>query len=491
MNLAEALRSSLESLLASGNLEIRENSGRVTPLTPLSWEVRGASEKPLLHLWAENYNVTRRVVAITDQSDDRVALAVETFGKTQPQRMDLVRIAFQRSAKRISREGFCDQLRRILAEQFPDERVEKLSIASDLEHTLSRIYARGVSAKGPVRSAFLAVPQGETQDAIESSLTYALLWLQHERASGRKTQISFLRLIVPEKTAALLTDRLAALHPQLAVQLYEFTSSTEEITRVDPSANGNINTWLVPRREIELLKSRANEALNPVVAVCPHAITMHAVPPEQIVVLRFRGLTFAHWKDGQVYFGIGAKSEPLCAASENKLKHLLTRLNDVRTPLGSIRQPLYRVQAERWMQMLVASDVSRVDIHLDPSHLYEQVFAHSGGQHGVLDLLAVTRTKRLAILELKATENPDLPLQAAAYWSRVRRHQAHGDFARYGYFPGIELQPAPPLVYLIAPTLRFHPTTATILSYLTPEIEVVRVGISEDWRRGLRVTTRH
>ena len=123
-------------------------------------------------------------------------------------------------------------------------------------------------------------------------------------------------------------------------------------------------------------------------------------------------------------------------------------------------------------------DLTRIDINLDPEPVYEQVFARAGQQHGVLDLLAVTRAKRLAILELKATENPDLPLQAADYWTRIRRHQVHGDLARYGYFPDTELQSVPPIVYLVAPTLRFHPTTATILSYLNPEMEVVRVGVA-------------
>jgi hypothetical protein len=141
MDLAEELRASLREFLGTGNLEIRESGGRITPLPPVSWEVRGAVEKPLLHLWAENCNLTRRVVAITDQSAERMALAVERFGKAQPQRLDLVRLDFQRSEKKISREGFCEQLRRILAEQFPDETVEKLSIAADLEHSLSRIYA--------------------------------------------------------------------------------------------------------------------------------------------------------------------------------------------------------------------------------------------------------------------------------------------------------------------------------------------------------------
>ena len=43
----------------------------------------------------------------------------------------------------------------------------------------------------------------------------------------------------------------------------------------------------------------------------------------------------------------------------------------------------------------------------------------------------------------------------------------------------------------MAPELRFHPTTSTILSYLNPEIEVVRVGLAESWRRGLPVMRRH
>lgn len=77
--------------------------------------------------------------------------------------------------------------------------------------------------------------------------------------------------------------------------------------------------------------------------------------------------------------------------------------------------------------------------------MYAQVFAQAAGRRGILDLLAVTRTRRLVIRELKTAENPDLPLQAAEYWSRIRRHEVPGDLARYGYFPGFEPQSAPAL----------------------------------------------
>jgi hypothetical protein len=151
---------------------------------------------------------------------------------------------------------------------------------------------------------------------------------------------------------------------------------------------------------------------------------------------------------------------------------------------------LYRAQPERWLEATVVKDVTLIDAALHPRFVYSQVFAKSGGEHGILDLLCVTRRGRLAILELKANEHIHLPLQAAAYWLRIRRHLEEGDFARLGYFPGVELQSKPPLVYLVAPALRFHPATDVLLRHLSPEMETVRVGVAENWRRGISVVMR-
>jgi hypothetical protein len=491
MDLGEELRGCLQNLSKGAAIEIRENGGRISSHTPLAWEVRGAPAKPLLHLWSENCNVTRRVLAITDQSDNRLLLAVECFGRVKPQRLEIVRLDYQRDAKGLSREEFCEQLRRILAERFPDETLEKLSIAADLEHSLSRVYVRGISRKGLQRCAFLAVPDQESPDALESSLTYALLWLDRARQGSGHANLSGLRLILPKGKSSSLAARLHALDTRLTVQVYERDAQRETLERIDPCADGNINAWLVPRRESQLLLDRAASAIAPVVALAPDAIRAHASPQVQEVVLRFRGLPFARWTDGQVTFGMEGHWEELNAHNEVALKQLVLNLENFRHPLASdTRHPLYRAQAERWMQTLVLSDASQIDLALDPAHVYEQVFAQSAGQHGILDLLCVTRTHRLAIVELKAVENPDLPLQAGDYWSRIRHLQAQGDLARYGYFSGLELRPDPPLVYLVAPALRFHPSTDTLLRFLKPEIEVIRVGLVESWRRGLRVVMR-
>jgi hypothetical protein len=151
---------------------------------------------------------------------------------------------------------------------------------------------------------------------------------------------------------------------------------------------------------------------------------------------------------------------------------------------------LWRLHPERWLESLVVRDVSVLDERLDTSCLYSQVPAFSASDRAMLDVLTTTRDRRLAVLELKADEDIHLPLQGLDYWSRVQWHHARGEFQQFGYFPGRELSPEDPLLFLVAPTLHIHPTTDAILRYLSPQIEWMLVGIDERWRDGVRTIFR-
>ncbi len=398
---------------------------------------------------------------------------------------------FDRSARERTRQAFCEQLRRILAEQFPDEIVESLIISPDLEHSLSGNYVRGILRRGSVQWAALGVADGESADTVENSLTFALLWFERARQSNRRGNLSGVRLILPKGGARVVAQRIGALRPQLALELYERDPVREVLERLDPRAAGNIDSWIVPQRETQSLLDRARAALDPIVALAPSAISLHPSVASGEVWLRFRGLAIARWDDGRVFFGASERREELSVASRLALKKLLNDLEAYRHPLATdTRHALYRAQPERWLEASIREDVTRVDARLDARFVYTQVFANAGGEHGILDLLGVTRCGRLAILELKATEHIHLALQAAGYWRHVRHHLERDDLSRYGYFPGVQLQAAPPLVYLVAPALRFHPATDELLRYLAPELEVVRVGLAESWRRGVRVVMR-
>jgi hypothetical protein len=131
-----------------------------------------------------------------------------------------------------------------------------------------------------------------------------------------------------------------------------------------------------------------------------------------------------------------------------------------------------------------------VDETLEPDPKYVKVPAFAGGDRGILDLLAVDRSGRLTVIELKASADLHLPLQALDYWIRVKWHLDRREFTAMGYFPGIELRPEPPRLLLVSPSLEFHPTTEAILGFYARAIQVERVGLGVEWRRGLQVMFR-
>jgi len=145
---------------------------------------------------------------------------------------------------------------------------------------------------------------------------------------------------------------------------------------------------------------------------------------------------------------------------------------------------------ERWLESRTVLNLAALDGELRGQTQYSQVPAFSASDRAMIDVLTTTRQGRLAVVELKADEDIHLPLQGLDYWSRVAWHHARGEFPRFGYFSGIELSPQDPLLYLVAPALRVHPATDTLLHYFSPKIDWVFVGIDERWRDNLKAIFR-
>jgi hypothetical protein len=299
-----------------------------------------------------------------------------------------------------------------------------------------------------------------------------------------------LKIILPADAAAPIAHLLAALRTDLHIELFERDPIMERLRKVDPASVANFTSWLVPLRETQSLLDRARQELQSLLPAADDAVSFHANVAAHEVVVRFRGLACLRWHESGIYFGDDLKRnwDPGKAGA---LKEILRNLENHRHPLTSgSRHPFFRAQAERWLELMVSRDVSRIDRLLDEQFCYAQVLAGTAGEHGILDLLTVTRAGRLAILELKTVEQPVFLLQAANYWLRINRHLQQGDFARLGYFPALALQKRPPLVYLVAPALQFHAATEILLRYINPEMEVARIGLAESWRRGLCVVLR-
>ncbi|MFN0123441.1 MAG: hypothetical protein ACKV2V_23300, partial [Blastocatellia bacterium] len=154
------------------------------------------------------------------------------------------------------------------------------------------------------------------------------------------------------------------------------------------------------------------------------------------------------------------------------------------------RHPAYRLRAEAWLESLLRRDIQLLDESLDPRFVYSQIPAWQAEDRSVIDLLAVSRAGRLVVIEIKASEDMNLPLQGLDYWMRVEQARRRGEFTRRGLFPGLELAAAPALLYLVAPRLRFHRTFTRVARCLAPEIAAYQLGLNAGWREGVRVHTK-
>jgi hypothetical protein len=218
------------------------------------------------------------------------------------------------------------------------------------------------------------------------------------------------------------------------------------------------------------------------------------------VAFRFRGLEFARAKQSlapnsfaqqmEITFGAGPFETALNPDSKPLFTDLMSRVQESRSFHGTKHDALYRMHSERWLESIIRRDVTVIDSQLDADHVYAQVPAFAASDRAMIDLLTVTQSGRLAVLELKADEDLHLPIQGLDYWSRVLWHHQRGEFQQFGYFTGKQLSDEPPLLYLVAPALRVHPATDTLLRYLSSRIDVTVVGINERWREGVEVVFR-
>jgi hypothetical protein len=151
------------------------------------------------------------------------------------------------------------------------------------------------------------------------------------------------------------------------------------------------------------------------------------------------------------------------------------------------RHPFYRLRTEAWLESLLHRDIRALDVTLDPRFVYSQVPAWIGDERSILDLLTINHEGRLVVIELKAAEDAQLPLQGLDYWLRVEQARVRGEFARRGLFSGVELADAPPLLYLVAPRLRFHRSFNVVANCIAPDIEARRIGLNTNWRAGVKV----
>jgi hypothetical protein len=421
-------------------------------------------------------------VDVREQVRGRLELVVERFAGKRGVLflLDLAQSAGPEWERRGTRLVFREQFRQYLHREFPAWNIAELSTEADLEHSLSPAYPRALLKRGT--SGLAAIGAAPDSLNIAGVLSFGLIWLDYLRHRDRRVSIEGLLLFLPadqERTTCLRVPLLNRKATRFEVFAYDRLGHT---ARLDLRDAGNLDTKL---------------------EVCRHPSGMHGPRVDRLLAiggvqqveagngeisLRVRGLEFARTAGDRILFGLGERIA-VRDANFSECEQLARDLARMRHT-GAKGGNLYDRNPEAWLESQVRANLAAVDASLEPAPLYGQVPAFAAGDRGIFDLLAADRAGRLAVIELKASADLHLPLQALDYWMRVRWHLERGEFGTQGYFPAVTLRKDPPRLLLVAPALEFHPSTENILGYFSPEIEVERIGLGIHWRRGLDVMFR-
>jgi hypothetical protein len=506
-NEIEDARRFLSELLESRGEWFRSDrpESRSVSLRRGEWELRVGRRCLLFRFWSDAGASTWRIGA---WKLDGEKLVLEAVGRKQsaPARLELVPRASARVARSVvvdARLAESFRMARMVRLTFPKARLLRVGLSPGAKRGDPGRYARivlrengiTVLATGPV------LPLGA--DNVESFICSALLWFTRVEARTAMPGRSRLLFLAQKKLAEAACERIALLRDGLrkAVAVYELDGDDERLK-------------MMRMRQLEELLASSPRSLKraPRFDFAEIAETIVALDPEAIDVvrsrggetLRYHGLPFARVRslNGQEHLWFGVEAAPrkrlLDDSNWPELLKLLEDLREYRRADGDDPQErahaLYRAAPEAWLESILRRDVSRLDpgLRLAPLHAQFRLSRSIGGSAGSrpVDLLALRHDGRLAVIELKVSEDMGLALQAADYWRRIASHHRAGNIARARLFDDAPITNDPPLVYIVAPMLRYHRSFQTLARAINPAIEMYRFDLNEDWRNGVRVARR-
>ena len=442
-----------------------------------------------LECWSETRNLVRRIRAISKARRGFLELEVERFGGRTGALLliDQADASNTATSRRGGRLKYRELFRMSLRRQFSDWKLVELSTEPDLHHSLSPAYPRALLRRGT--QGIAAIGAAESALDPDGALTFGLIWLDYLRRRETRLSVGSLVLFVPIGAENTTCHRVRYLDPEAAkVRVFVHGSGileepvdpgdyTNFSTRLDsfctPTAGPDLMSWIARVTGIDGVDRRER--------------------PDGSTSLTVRGLEFARVSGSSVLFGIDHK-HPVDVPTLPQLAEveaLARGIARLRHPSSrNHANPLYKRHPEAWLESQVRGSIQSLDATIRDAPLYGQAPQFAAGDRGILDLLASDYDGRLVVIEVKASEDIHLPLQALDYWMRVKWHLERGEFEGRGYFPGIPLRSDPPRLLLVAPALDFHPSNETVLQYFSRQILVERIGVGIEWRQELRMMFR-
>ena len=383
----------------------------------------------------------------------------------------------------------------------PSVKIERAKLSPGMRRDQPGRYARIVLRLPHERVAVTGTVAESDARNVDSLFSSTLLWFQRMLQTLKRPSLQRLLLVVEREILEAARQRHVLLQASLRerIELCEINDGWTEVTPVKSFERKHL--WRKRLARFPPLNEPAPmKHANEILAQLPDAIDMVASRHGQ--TLRYHGLPFARLRrvmeQERIWFGIeGSRRRQLDVFHQRDWAKLFDDLEVYRNESCRDRRHwLYRASGEAWLESMLRRDITKLDPGLIIAPLHAQFRTSHGGALGYgggarpIDLLALRHDGRLVVIELKVTEDREHVFQGVDYWRRVEAHRRRGHISSAKLFGDREISDESPLVYLVAPTLHFHPSFRTLATTIAPDIEIYRFDINEDWRSGVRVVRR-
>ncbi len=456
--------------------------GRSFPLKNTEIEFESAQNKLLFSYLDDRGFQTWRVVEYEFEAGEIRLNLSRNFGKEREKIRLVPRVLARELSENLefARLEKANKIARIIEEKYPKAKLVRVELNEE----------NGRFAQILLENQILVL--ADVSDSLTPEILLSAACFLHQKLSVRRKNPVKIVWILSEKRGARNLQKLHALLREVwkeKILIKEISLQSGEIE--DLSGLKIADLWQGKKAaEIKLAENApTSETAQKIIEFAPDEIDV--VFSKNGETLRFCGLPFARvrktFDEETVWFGVEKSKQILAENNFGELLELIENLQNFRRfDSPNKRHIFYTLAPEAWLESILRKNIKLLDGNLILSPLYHQFRA----ERDKIDLLALRKDGRLVIIELKVAPDREMIFQAVEYWRKVERLRRLGTLQKTKLFGELEIADAPAICYLVAPTLVFHRDFEFLANTISPDIEIFRFDLNENWREKIRILQR-
>ncbi len=462
-------------------------SGKTFALRNDEIELNRQSNKILISFLDENGFQTWRIAEFAEKKNEILLNLTRNFERENKKIRLVPRISAGALSASIelARLEKANRIAAVIKENLQGEKLVRVSLNKE-NGRFAKIILENRQGK---QTAFLC---DVSETATPEILISTAIWRLSKLELRKKKPIEEISVLAEKK----LLKKLRKLHALLnekwksRINLYENSNPDKKTQSQKINLQKSLkisDLWREKPKKIQLSENiQQSRTAQEIIKIAPEKIDL--LFTKQGETLRFEGLPFARVRqisgEEKCWFGIERDKRILNENSREEFFDLVENLETYRcfdTP--NKRHALFQLAPEAWLEAILRRNIKQLDANLVLSPLHNQFRA----EHDKIDLLALRKDGRLIIIEIKVAPDREMIFQAVDYWRKIELSRRKGNLQDIKLFGDLEIADAPTLVYLVAPTLSFHRDFKFFAKTVSPEIEIFRFNLNENWRENLQI----